>query len=106
MVNYFRDFIPSLSSYVGPLTDLTKKKAFDENGLEMTKNAISSFKVVKDQVAYHTSRVLKNASDPLILYADASTKTIGGARAIRSGDGAGTLRFYCLCEEFRSIPTW
>jgi len=28
MINYFRDFIPSLSSYLVPLTDLTKKKQF------------------------------------------------------------------------------
>jgi len=30
MVNYFRDFIPSLSSYLQPLTDLTKKRNFGE----------------------------------------------------------------------------
>jgi len=46
MVNYFRDFISSLSSYLGPLTDLTKKKNFGENGFEMTENAISAFKIV------------------------------------------------------------
>jgi len=33
---------------------------------------------LKDQVSYHRSRVLMNASDPLIvLYTDASTKAIG-----------------------------
>ena len=37
MVNYFRDFIPSLSSsYLGPLTDLTKNKNFSEYDFEMT----------------------------------------------------------------------
>ena len=55
MVNYFRDFIPSLSSYLGPLTDLTKKRNFGEYGFEMTEKAISAFKIVKDQVAHHTS---------------------------------------------------
>ena len=39
MVNYFRDFIPSLSSYLGPLTDLTKKTKFGEYGFEMTEKA-------------------------------------------------------------------
>ena len=34
MVNYFRDFIPSLSSYLGPLTDLTKKRNFGEMALK------------------------------------------------------------------------
>ena len=51
MVNYFRDFIPSLSSYLGPLTDLTKKKIFGDNGFKMTEKQISFFKIVKDQVA-------------------------------------------------------
>ena len=78
MVNCFRDFIPSLSSYLGPLTDLTKKKKFGENGFEMTEKSISAFIIVKDQVAYHTYRVLMNAYDPLILYPDASTKSICG----------------------------
>ena len=35
MVNYFRDFIPSLSSYVN-MTEPTKKKNFGKNGFEMT----------------------------------------------------------------------
>ena len=34
MVNYFRDFIPNLSSYLGPLTDLTKKRKFGERALK------------------------------------------------------------------------
>ena len=78
MVNYFRDFIPSLSSYFGPLTDLTKKRNFGEKGFEMTENAISAFKIVKEQVAHHMSRVIMNPHDALILYTDASTKAIGG----------------------------
>ena len=43
----------------------------------MTEKAISAFKIVKDQVAHHTSRVFMNASDPLIFYTDASTEAIG-----------------------------
>ena len=46
MVNYFLDFIPSLSSYLEPLTDLTKKKNFGENEFEITEKAISAFKIV------------------------------------------------------------
>ena len=79
MVNYFHDFIPSLSSYLRPLTDLAKKKRnFGEYGLEMTEKEISAFQIVKDQEAHHTSRVIMNAHDLLILYKDASTKAIGG----------------------------
>jgi len=79
MVNYFHDFIPSLSSYLGPLTDLTKKRNFGEyNGFEMTEKVISAFRIVKDQVAHHTSRVLMNAYDSLILYTHASTRVIDG----------------------------
>ena len=33
MVNYFRDFIPSLSSYLQPLTEFTEKRNFVEKGL-------------------------------------------------------------------------
>ena len=43
LVNYFRNFIPSLSSYLQPLTELTKKRNFGEIGFEMTENALSSF---------------------------------------------------------------
>jgi hypothetical protein len=44
----------------------------------MTENAISAFEIVKEKVAHHTSRVIMNDHDPLILYTDASTKAIGG----------------------------
>ena len=47
IVNYFRDFIPSLSSYLGTLNDLTKKRNFGEYGFEMTEKAISAFKLSK-----------------------------------------------------------
>ena len=40
----------------------------------MTEYAISAFKIVKEQVAYDTSRVIMNPHDPLILYTDASTR--------------------------------
>jgi len=115
MVNYFRDFIPSLSSYLGPLSDFTKKTN------EMTEKAISAFKFVNDQVAHYTSRFLMNASDPLILHTNASTKAKGGVlmqvqggrekpcvfvshidfqtKQPGGGDGAGTLRFRFLREE-------
>ena len=78
MVNYFRDFIPALSSYLYPLTELTKKLKFGENGFEMTEDALSAFVRVKDMVMAHTTRVLMNDSDPFILYTDASTRAVGG----------------------------
>ena len=36
MVNYFRDFIPSLSPYFQRLTERTKRRNKGENGFEMT----------------------------------------------------------------------
>ena len=42
----------------------------------MTENALAAFWRVK--VMAHMTRVLMNASDPLILYKDASTREIGG----------------------------
>ena len=77
MVNYFRDFIPSLSSNLQPLTKLTKKQNFGENGFEMTEEAPRAFWRVKDQIMAHT-RVLMNDSDPFILFTDTSTRAIGG----------------------------
>ena len=61
-----------ISSYLQPLTELTKKRNFGDNGFEMMENALRAFWRVKDQVMEHTTRVLMNAPDPLILYADAS----------------------------------
>ena len=88
----------------------------------MTEKAILAFQIVKDQVAHHTSRVIMNAHDPLILYMDASTRAIGGVlkfckfkvveRSLAclsrtgyqtkrpgGGDGAGTLHFRVLRQE-------
>ena len=87
MVNY----IPSLSSYLGPLTDLTKKRNFRKYGFDMTEKTISAFDVVRDQEAHHTSRVIMNASDPLILYTDASTRAIG--RVLMQVQGERSLAY-------------
>jgi len=43
MVNSFRDFILALSSYLQPLTDLTKKQNSGENSFEMTETALRAF---------------------------------------------------------------
>ena len=66
IVNYFRDFIPSLSSYLLPLTELTKKLNFGENGFEMREEALRAFWRVKDQIMAHTTRVLMNDYSNLI----------------------------------------
>ena len=62
----------------------------------MTEKAISAFQIVKDLLAYHTSRVIINAHDPLILYTDAFTRAIVGVFQV---GGDGTLRFRVLREE-------
>ena len=92
------------------------------------KNGISAFKVVKEQVAHHTSRVIMNPHDPSILYTiclyqgyrrglDANsgqerealrfclTSAIGASNQV-GADGAGTLRFRILRQESQSLPTW
>ena len=43
MVNYFRDFISSLSSYLQPLIEQTKKRNFGENCFEMKEEVLRSF---------------------------------------------------------------
>jgi hypothetical protein len=94
-VNYFRDFIPLLSSYLQPLTELTIKRNLEENGFEMTER----FLRVKVQVMGHITRVLINASDPLILYTDASTRVIGGVLMQVQG---GRERPYVFVSHTRS----
>ena len=89
----------------------------------MTEEALSAFVRVKDMVMAHTTRVLMNDSDPLILYTDASTRAVGGVlmqvqggrerpcvfvshtlseqatRWSKGGDGAKTVRLRLLRQE-------
>ena len=87
----------------------------------MTEEALSAFVRVKDMVMTHTTRVLMNDSDPLILCTGASTRAVGGvlmkvqggrerpcvfvSHAVRAsdemggGDGTRTVRFRILHEE-------
>ena len=77
MVNYFRDFIKGLSSHLIPLTQLTKKNA-TQKAFQMTPEARDAFFRVKDLLVNAAQLVIMNETDPLILYTDASTVSIGG----------------------------
>jgi hypothetical protein len=77
MVNYFRDYISDLSGLLIPLTVLTKKKWTDEP-FEMTNSARLAFGNIKRALAKHTKLTIINEVDPLILYTDASTVSVGG----------------------------
>ena len=74
MVNYFLDSIKELSSHLIPLTQLTKKIA-TQKGFEMTLEARDAFLGSKMRIGQRI--VIMNETDPLILYADASTVSIG-----------------------------
>jgi hypothetical protein len=77
MVNYFRDYISDLSGLLVPLTELTKKK-FTSEAFILPKSARVAFEAIKGVLAQHTKLTSINEVDPLILYTDASTISIGG----------------------------
>jgi hypothetical protein len=77
MANYFRDFISGLSTYIIPLTMLTKKR-YTSEAFELTEAARNAFYLVKDLLAKSAKRANMNPDDPLILYTDASMKAVGG----------------------------
>ena len=78
MVNYFRDFIKGLPSYMIPLTALTKKSSASET-LRMTQKGRAAFALIKDLILNSSQLVIMNEEDPLILYTDANTRAIGGS---------------------------
>ena len=56
--------------------------------------------IVKEQVTRHTSRVIMNPHDPLILYTDASTKAIGGVlMQIQAGEKPCVFVSYRLLDQ-------
>ena len=77
MVNYIRDFIKGLSSYMIPLTALTKKNSASEP-FRMTQEGRAAFALIKDLGSNSSQLVIMNEEDPLILYTIAGTRAIGG----------------------------
>jgi hypothetical protein len=73
MVNYFRDYIPALSSHQIPLFEMTKKRSvFDE--FKLSDAARVAFHTVKELLENSAELVHMTENDPFILYTDASTK--------------------------------
>ena len=66
MVNYFRDFIKGLSSYMISLTALTKKNSASET-FRMTQEGRAAFALIKDLLSKSLQLVIMNEQDPLIL---------------------------------------
>jgi hypothetical protein len=77
MVNFFRAFIPNLSSLLSPLTDLTK--GIKKGEVVWTEAATDAFRLTKDAILNATNLAWLNEDDPLILYSDASDYGIGAA---------------------------
>jgi hypothetical protein len=74
MVNFFRSFIPNLSTIMAPLTELTKKKV---GAFEWTDEADATFVKLKAAVLEATALGWQTENDPLTLYTDASTVGLG-----------------------------
>ena len=77
MVNYFRDFIKGLSSYIITLTALTRRNRL-RVPLGGTQEGRAAFALIKDLLSKSSLLVIMNEEDPIILYTDASAKAIGG----------------------------
>ena len=73
----FQDFIKGLSSHLIPLTQLSKKNAA-QKCFEMTAEAREAIFRVKDLLVHASQLVIMNETDPLILYTETSTVSIGG----------------------------
>jgi RNase H-like domain found in reverse transcriptase len=78
MVNYFRGFISGLSGQLILLDELAKKKSTSEHFC-MTRAALLAFRTIKDLLLESSELTIMTEKDPLVLYTDASTTTIGGA---------------------------
>ena len=100
MVNYFRDFIKGLSSYMIPLTALTKKSSASET-LRMTQKGRAAFALIKDLILNSSQLIIMNEEDLLILYTDASTRAIGGV-LMQIQDGID-LCICLLCQDSCSL---
>jgi len=75
LVNYFRDFIPNLSSLCAPLSDLTKGRV--KGRIPWSSSCESAFHDIKSAVASALRLTWPNETDPLILYTDASDHGVG-----------------------------
>jgi hypothetical protein len=74
LVNYFRDFVPNLSTIISPLTDLTRGS---KKSIQWTEAADSAFSLVKEEVLKCATLSWLTEDDPIILYTDASTVGVG-----------------------------
>jgi hypothetical protein len=75
MANFFRNFVPSLSTVMGPLTDLTK--GTKKGKIQWTEEADVAFQRTKEAILNATELAWINETDQLILYTDASDVGIG-----------------------------
>jgi hypothetical protein len=86
VVNFFRDFIPNLSTMLAPLSDLTK--GIKRGPIAWSPEAQIVFDQIKQSVLDALTLVYPNEHDPLVLYTDASDVGIGAmlVQAQLSGD--------------------
>ena len=75
MVNFFRNFIPNLSSVIAPLTDLTRDPK--RRSLSWTTESQVAFDAIKDAISNSLTLHWMNEEDPIILYTDASLLGLG-----------------------------
>jgi len=91
VVNYFRDFIPSLSSYLQPLTKITKKKFL---GKWFPNDGEGDISLQSSRIKWCVpSYVQSSHESPLILYMDASTRAIEGVLKFKFNVGERSLVF-------------
>ena len=82
MVNYFRDFIPQLSTLLVPLTQLTSKR-----GLEWSEEAEAAFQATKLAVLEASSLYHLEPEGRIVLYTDASVLGMGATLVQENAEG-------------------
>jgi hypothetical protein len=92
VVNYFRDFVPNLSSLLAPLTDLTK--GIKKGPITWSEEANTAFEQVKQAILQSLHLYWPNEQDPLVLTTDASDVGIGAILVQIQSDGEKPIACY------------
>jgi hypothetical protein len=91
-VNYFRAFVPNLSTLLAPLTDLTK--GIKKGPISWTSEAQRAFDDIKMAVLNAYTLSWPNETDPYILYTDASDVGVGAMLVQLQQSGEVPIGFF------------
>ena len=76
--NFFRQFIPNLSEYTAPLTDLIKDKAAKHTKIEHTEASRKAFESLKQHLIRLPKIFIYDPDKTTYIFTDSSDRAIGG----------------------------